>query len=415
MPHNVVIVGAGVAGVRVAKGLRSRGFIGSVTLLDTDATQPYDRPPLSKAVLSERAPLPVKLSEREVKSLGVTWLPGERAVRLDPVSKALLCASGAELSYDWLVIATGAAARTLPGVPGLVLRSWADAVELNRSIESTRSIAVIGAGLIGCEVAASLRTRGMSVDLIDIADVPMKRVVGERFGAEVAARHRSNGVALHLGVGVEKYADGELVLSDGCILRPDGILHALGAEPRTDWLSDSGLELARGVVCDDLNRASIDGVYAVGDTAVVAGTRHEHWTAAGEQADRVVAQILGETPRRPEPSYWWSDQYGEKYQGLGDINGSDEVLLGSVGGRRVGIFGRDGRLVGVVGLSAARVVMGLRLSIAAAEPLVEVYDRLRLHSGFIADTLPVCGPEPFCGNASPEIAILPVASARSVR
>src|SRR5262245_56774612 len=124
MPRNVVIVGAGVAGVRVAKGLRSRGFHGSITLLDSDETQPYDRPPLSKAVLCDDASLPVKLSAMEAEQLDVTWLPGQRAVALDPDSRVVSCASGVQLSYDSLVIATGAAARSLPEVPGLVLRSW---------------------------------------------------------------------------------------------------------------------------------------------------------------------------------------------------------------------------------------------------------------------------------------------------
>ena len=171
---------------------------------------------------------------------------------------------------------------------------------------------------------------------------------------------------LHLGAAVARGDDGELALADGTVLEADVVLEAIGAVPETGWLEGSQVRLDDGVVCDAAGRAA-DGVYAAGDVARWDGRRSEHWTSAGEQADRVAAAILGQEPPPPGPPYWWSDQYDLKLQGLGAPGPDDDAHLIKWGpkARTVALYARDGRLTGVVGFSAAAAVMRLRADIAA--------------------------------------------------
>ena len=315
---------------------------------------------------------------------------GERVLGLDAEQRALRTQDAA-LPYDVLVIATGASPRRVPGINGRVLRTLDDSVGLRGALRPGARLAIIGAGLIGCEVAASARSLGVEVDLIDVLPGPLIRVVGAHVCDRVADLHRAHGVRLHMSTaatrvgtaatGAETAAAGadaaELALADGTVLAADVVLEAIGAVPETGWLEGSQLRLADGVVCDADGRAAED-VYAVGDVARWDGRRSEHWTNAGWQADRVAAAILGQEPPPAELAYWWSDQYDIKLQGIGAPGPDDDVHLITWGAkaRTVALYARDGHLTGVVGFSAAAAVMRLRADIAAGGAIDDALARL---------------------------------------
>jgi 3-phenylpropionate/trans-cinnamate dioxygenase ferredoxin reductase subunit len=303
------------------------------------------------------------------------WRLGESARHLDTAARQVTTTAGT-LDFDVLVIATGARARRIPGLPGRVLRTWDDARALRAQLRPHGTLAIIGAGLIGCEVAASASVLGMHVHLIDALDGPMTRVVGSALAAEVAALHRSHGVSLHLSTTATAGPSGELALADGTMLSPDLVVQAVGASPDTSWLTSSGLDVTDGVQCDATGRVSYSpAIFAVGDVANWAGIRSEHWTRAVEQADAVAAAITGQSPRPADVAYWWSDQYDVKFQAVGLIKGSDDVRILSWGApkrRILALFGAGGELVGGVGLSAAKAITSLRRLLVSGAMLEEV-------------------------------------------
>ncbi len=375
--ESVTVVGAGLAGLRTVERLRQRGYRGRIVLLGAEPHPPYDRPPLSKQVLRGERDDPWLRAPGEYDGLDVEIRLGEQALGLDSEQRVLRTSRDARLPFDVLVIATGAGARRVPGIEGRVLRTLDDAAGLRGELGQGTRLAVIGAGLIGCEVAASARSMGAEVDLIDVLAGPLIRVVGPRVCDLVADLHRAHGVRLHLGTAATRGGPGEMVLADGTVLAADVVLEAIGAVPATGWLAGSQLPLADGVVCDADGRAA-DGIYAVGDVARWDGRRSEHWTNAGWQADRVAAAIAGQEPPQPEPAYWWSDQYDIKLQGIGAPAADDDVHLISWGpkARTVALYARDGRLTGVVGFSAAAAVMRSRADIVAGADIGEVLARL---------------------------------------
>jgi 3-phenylpropionate/trans-cinnamate dioxygenase ferredoxin reductase component len=368
------VIGAGLAGLRTVERLRHRGYRGGIVLLGAEPHLPYDRPPLSKHVLrGERDAFWLRQAD-DYADLDVEVRLGEPVLGLDPEQRALRTRD-ASLPYDVLVIATGASPRRVPGIDGRVLRTLDDARDLRAILGPGVRLAIVGAGLIGCEVAASARSLGASVDLVDVLRGPLVRVVGPRVCDLVADLHREHGVRLHMGTRAARTEDGHLDLAGGLIVPADVVLEAVGAVPETGWLEGSGLGLDDGVVCDATGRATAD-VYAVGDVARWDGRRSEHWTNAGAQADRVAAVILGQEPSAADLPYWWSDQYDLKLQGLGAPGPDDDVHLISWGpkARTVALYAHDGRLTGVVGFSAA--AMRLRADITAGAPVDAVLDRL---------------------------------------
>ena len=371
-----VVVGAGIAGVRTVQGLIRRGHSDPIVVIGAELHAPYDRPPLSKEVLHGDVPLPALLPTDQEVGANVEWHPGVTALSLDTRLQQLVTSEGL-VAYDILVIATGAHARRVSGLPGTVLRTWDDELNLRGRLRQTTSITIIGAGLIGCEVAASARKVGAQVHLVDTLSAPMIRVVGPSLAEVVSDLHRAQGVTLHLSTGVQEVVGGKARLLDGAICPAEVLLHAVGAAPNTAWLADSGLDVVDGVRCDQLGRAQAPNVYAVGDVAAWRGTRNEHWSSAIDQAGVVAAAITGQEISELPLPYWWSDQYDVKFQGVGTINGADEVRIGVWGPARrtVALYGIGGRICGVVGLSAAKAVMGLRGEIAAGTQLDEVAAR----------------------------------------
>lgn len=377
--QRILIVGGGVAAVRTAARLRARGSVDPIVLISAEGHPPYDRPPLSKEVLRAARGLPVLRETAELASANVRLCLGETAAGVDFERRAVLTKDG-EFGFDVLVIATGGRARRLPGLSGCTLRTWDDAERLRQAISPGQRIGIIGAGLVGCEVAASARQLGARVHLVDALSAPLVRVAGDRFGVHVREMHEAHGVSVHLSRAVREVTAAGIQLDGGELIEVDVVLQAVGSVPAVGWLEGSGLSVADGVPCDADGRTSEPGVYAAGDVAACLGRRSEHWTSAVQQADRVAAAILGQPAPADEVPYWWSDQYDVKLQGLGVIGPDDEVQVSRWGprGRPVGLFSREGRVTAAVGMSAAGVVMRLRDAIAVHAPVAEVRERFGL-------------------------------------
>lgn len=389
----VVIVGGGLAAVRVAEQLRSAGDERPITIVSAESYPPYDRPPLSKEFLvdSTRGPGDVALKPAEFYTeKTITLQTGTPARSLDTAAQKLTLDDGSVLGYDELIIATGLIPRriaSLPDLPGIhVLRSLDDASALRRHSATARHAVIIGAGFIGCEVAASLRTLGLDVVLVEPQPTPLAGVLGQEIGQRVARLHRSEGVDVRTGTGVSEVrstGDGyQVVLGDGDVIKTDLVVIGVGSRPATDWLTGSGVELDPadgGVLCDAVGRTSAARVWALGDVAAWIDTaghraRVEHWSNVADQARVLVAALLGkEAPSVATVPYFWSDQYDVKFQCLGDPQASDTVHVVEDDGRKfLAYYERDGVLAAVVGGGMPGKVMKARGKILAGAPIDEV-------------------------------------------
>ena len=381
MMRDVVIVGGSLAGLRAAESLRTAGYEEAITIVGAEPHLPYDRPPLSKRLLAGEWE-PDRILLRKVDDMGsidVRWRTGTRAVGVDLDGHTVQLDDGDRLRYDGLVIATGAVARRLSGQHDhahvVVLRTLADALDLrSRIVAGDRRVVVIGAGFIGLEVAATARQLGNDVLVLEGARAPLMRGLGAEMGAAVSSVHADHGVEIRCGVTVEGFAPGAVLIDGGWHERADVVVVGVGVVPATDWLEGSGLRLDDGVVCGaDLN-AGRPLVYAAGDVARWPNSlfdevmRVEHWTNAAEQgaqaANNLLAESLGQptAPYAPVP-FFWSEQYDRRIQFLGRAAADDEVRIfaGSVDERRfAALYGRQGRLRGVLGLNMPRHVMPFR-------------------------------------------------------
>ncbi|BDT97410.1 NAD(P)/FAD-dependent oxidoreductase [Nocardia sputorum] len=394
MTAPIVIVGAGLAGLRTAEELRRAGYAGELVLLGDESRLPYDRPPLSKQfVRGETDDTTLRPSEFFAEKQIDLRLSTE-AVGVDTAARRLRLADGTTLDYDQLIIATGLRPRLLPGLPELsgvhVLRGHSDAVALRADLTGARTALVVGAGFIGCELAASFRARGVDVVLVEPQATPLASVLGAEVGELVARMHRAEGVDLRCGVGVDTLLGDDAGrvrgarLSDGAEVAADLVVIGVGSRPVTEWLSESGIALAEpsaggGVLADEVGRTSAEGVWAVGDVAAwlhETGLRKrvEHWTNAGEQAKLVACALLGaQPPTAARVPYFWSDQYDVKIQALGTPGATDEVHIASDDGRKfLAYYAQGGNLTGVVGAGMTAQVMKARAKIAAGAPVTEL-------------------------------------------
>ncbi len=385
--NTVAIAGASLAGLRAAESLRRLGFAGRIAMVGAELHRPYDRPPLSKEILQgkwgvERTAL---RKEGSWDALELDWRLGVRATALDLAAHELALSDGGHLRFDGLVIATGAAPRALRGQPALagvhLLRTLDDALAIRAALEQEPRVVVVGAGFIGAEVAASCRSRGLDVVVIEALPVPLSRGLGLEMGALCAALHRDHGVDLRTGVGVAAIEGAGRVervrLSDGSSVAADLVVVGIGVTPETAWLEGSGLRLDDGVVCDSSCTAA-PGVVAAGDVARWTNPlfdgesmRVEHWTNAVEQGAAAAAALLA-GPGAAEPfanvPFFWSDQYDVKLQFAGRSAPDDEVRVvdGSLAERRfVALYGRRGRLVGALAFNRPRLAITYRRLIAA--------------------------------------------------
>ncbi|WP_067542905.1 NAD(P)/FAD-dependent oxidoreductase [Nocardia crassostreae] len=385
--EHVLIVGAGLAGLRTAEELRRAGYDGELTLIGDEDRAPYDRPPLSKQfVRGETDDTTLRPAEFFAeKRIGLRL--GAAATGVDTAARRVTLSDGDELSYDQLVIATGLRPRRIPGFPDVhgvhVLRSHADAARLREQLATASRAMVVGAGFIGCELAASFRARGLEVALVEPQPTPLAAALGAEIGALVARLHLDEGVDLRCGIGVEALlTDGDSVrgvrLTDGAELDSDLVVIGVGSVPVTDWLADSGIPLAApadggGILTDEVGRTTVPGVWALGDVAAWPhdtgrNKRVEHWTNAGEQAQLLACALLGvEAPAAVQVPYVWSDQYDMKIQVLGTPALADEVRIVEDKGRKfLAHCFRAGTLVAVVGAGMTGKVMKMRAQLAAA-------------------------------------------------
>lgn len=384
----IVIVGGGLAAARTAEQLRKSEFSGPVTIVSDEVHLPYDRPPLSKDVLhADLDDVTLKPAEFYAEN-DITLRLGSAARNVDTAAQTVTLADGSVLGYDELVIATGLVPRRIPSFPELdgirVLRSLDDALALRGQASSARNAVIVGAGFIGCEVAASLRKLGVAVVLVEPQPTPLASVLGEQVGALVTRLHRAEGVDVRTGVGVAEVRgqDGRVTsvfLTDGTELDADLVVVGIGSRPATDWLEGSGITVDNGVVCDEAGRTSAPHVWALGDAASWRDAtghqvRVEHWSNVAEQARVVVPRMLGQEP--PEAvvvPYFWSDQYDVKIQCLGEPEAGDIVHIVEDDGRKfLAYYERDGVVAGVVGGGMPGKVMKSRAKIASGAAISEV-------------------------------------------
>ncbi|MFE7076117.1 NAD(P)/FAD-dependent oxidoreductase [Streptomyces sp. NPDC057620] len=370
----VVIVGAGMAGVQTAVALREQGFPGSVTLIGAEPHQPYDRPPLSKAVLLGKAE--GSAFDVDFESLDVELRLSLEVTGVRPDARELDTAGG-RVPYDVLVLATGAEPVRLPGadgVPGVhLLRTLDDAERLRPVLARQHDIVVVGAGWIGAEFATAAREAGCSVTVVEAAGRPLVGALPEEVAAPMAAWYADSGASLRTHARVERVEPGAVVLDDGSRLPAGAVVVGIGARPATSWLAGSGIELGahREVVADDHLRTSLPDVYAVGDCASFPSGRYgerllvHHWDNALQGPRTVAANIVGETPAPYDPvPYFWSEQFGRFVQYAGHHGDADALLWrGDPAGPSWSVcWLREGRLVAVLAVGRPRdLAQGRRL------------------------------------------------------
>ena len=373
---SVLIVGGGAAGLAAIETLRSEGYAGALTMVCDEPELPYDRPPLSKQVLTgawdaERTRF---REAAHYADLGVRLVRG-RAGALDADARTVYLSDGYPLRFDGLIIATGVRPRRLPTGHELagvhVLRDHPDVAALRAAFAGTPRVVIVGGGFLGMEVAAAARGLGLDVTVVEPLAQPMIRQVGPMIGAEVARLHRERGVDLRTGTGVtELMGDGGVLtgvaLTDGSVVPAECVLVAIGAVPATEWLGTSGLTIGDGVECDEFCRAG-PGIYAAGDVASWVNPRYqrrmrvEHRMNATEQGSAAAVNLLkGDVqPFAPLP-YFWSDQYTVKIQVHGHRSDGAEAAIeeGSpADGKFVALYREDGAPTAVLGWnSPARLI-----------------------------------------------------------
>ena len=399
----VVIVGAGLGGIRVAEAVRTAGYDGPVTLIGAEAHPPYDRPPLSKGVLAGKQERPDLKPENFFADSSIDLRTGRTVVSVDPSAHTLIVAEAGDpertetVAYGKLVLATGLTPRTFPGVDGGLsglhtLRTIDEALALRAEIDGARSAVVIGAGFIGCEVATTIREHGVPVTLVEPAPTPLAAALGEQIGALVTRLHVGNDVDVRAGVGVTEIVGGgagpdakvtAVRLDDGTELPADIVVVGIGSIPVVDFLDGSGIALAEpsaggGIACDGSGKTSDEDVYAVGDVANWLDDegnpkRVEHWNHVVEQASVVAAAITGGEPVRGAVPYFWSDQFDVKIQVLGEPRVDDDVHIVDDDGKKfLAYYSRGGILTAVVGAGKVAAVMKTRPKLMTETPISEL-------------------------------------------
>jgi 3-phenylpropionate/trans-cinnamate dioxygenase ferredoxin reductase subunit len=375
MPPSFVVVGASLTGATAAATLRQDGFDGDITLIGAEPHLPYERPPLSKQYLRGEWPFE-KALVRPVGFYGehrIETVLGVHATRVDPAERIVHLDTGRRVHYDKLLIATGVRNRR-PPIPGLDLpgvfdlRSVTDADALRRRISSGERAAVIGMGFIGCEVAASLRQKGVDVVAIEPSATPLFRVLGEEVGAVVAAIHRDHGVETifeDLVMRFEGHGRVERVITKrGRRVECDFAVVGVGVEPVVDFLAESGIGIDNGILVDEACRTTVDGIYAAGDVAnhwhpvFERRMRVEHWQNAMQQGAAAARSMLGTGQPYDAIHWFWSDQYDANLQYAGFHHEWDRLVVrGSLERRSfVAFYLNQGRIDAVVALNRGKDV-----------------------------------------------------------
>jgi 3-phenylpropionate/trans-cinnamate dioxygenase ferredoxin reductase component len=384
--ERVVIAGAGLAGLRTAEELRSRGYPGAITMIGAEPRPPYDRPPLTKKFMTGQ--LDDTTLAADPVALGLDLRLGEAATGLD---SGVLRTDRGEHPFDVLVMATGAAPVGLPGSGGQrFLRTFDDACTLRDALRPGTRLAVVGAGWIGAELATSAAARGCQVTVVEAAAFPLAGAIGGDVGSVTVPWYAEAGVDLRLGQPVESVADGGLVLPGGGWLPVDLTVVAVGVRPQLDWLAGSQVKLDNGIAVDERLRTSAPRVYAAGDCAAFVSARYgrrlrvEHWDNALHAPAVVAANILGGDERYDPVPYFWSEQFGRMVQYAGHHSGADRLiwrgdpagrtwaacwLAGSRPADPGAVAGTGERLTALLTVGRPRDLLQGRRAIAAGDPV----------------------------------------------
>jgi len=404
-----------MAGLRTAESARRAGYEGPITFLGAEAHAPYNRPPLSKELLQTEGQghADVAFPIRSALEQGVTWVLGRAATALDVERRVVTDDVGVEHPYSAVVIATGLRPKPLPiedhGLGGIhVLRTVDDAVALREVLRPGAHVVILGSGFIGCEIAATAAKNGATVSIVTQSRIPLERALGTHLGAEVRRRHEAHGVRFFCGESlfglVGDPSVERVILTSGVMLECDALVVAVGSDPNTEWLADSGLDIENGVLVNGaLQAVTVAGgvvpdVFAVGDVARYpnplfddVARRVEHWnlpTETGKRAGLVIAALLGDAaddgahaaatpilatataliaaPFAPLPSFW-SDQYDAHLLAFGMTYLADrsELVEGTVDDECVVEYFRGNELVGVCGIGMRSLVQSYRSRFAA--------------------------------------------------
>jgi 3-phenylpropionate/trans-cinnamate dioxygenase ferredoxin reductase subunit len=384
--EHFVVVGASLAGLRGAEALRAAGYDGRISVVGGEARLPYNRPPLSKKILTGEYAIE-DVSFPIAEDLDICWRLGSAAVALDVARRRIALADGETVDYDRLLIATGVSP-VVPNIPGCnlsgvhVLRDVEHAMALRRDFAPGRSLVILGAGFIGCEVAASARQMGLDVTIVDRLAWPMNRVMGEEMAGLFRTIHEEEGVQFRMGREVVALRGETAVtgveLDGGETLEADIVLVGVGSRPAMEWLEGSGLVLRNGIVCDSACLA-VNGegrIAAAGDVAAWSHLgfggevmRMEHWTNAFEQGAAAALALIAGTPDPylPLPSFW-SDQYAYKIQALGRPQTTDRmsVTAGSLESRKFVVeYNDDTGITGVLSVNMPARMAGYRRDMGA--------------------------------------------------
>lgn len=380
--RRVVVVGASLAGVHAAEALRAPGYDGTLTVIGAEPRLPYDRSSLSKTALRDGPRAGYELLDLHpaqwYAALDIDLRLGKRAVQLDPTRQVVILADGEEIGYDGLILATGSHARRLTvqgaetGAP--VLRTADDCAYLHDRLaecwEGTGPrgrLVVIGAGFVGLEVAAIAKEMGLDVAVVEVAPVPLARVLGDEVGRWFSRFHEAHDIEIHCATtvtGVEKNAGTgvKVHLRSGPVLGADVLVAGVGSRPAVEWLRGSGLQITDGVRCDAYLRTSLPGVVAAGDIArwynplFDEDLRIEQWTNAIEQGRYAARSLLGlaDGPYADAP-YFWSDQFSAKMRFVGRANAAQQFYVErSDEDGLVVLFGRDDVICGALCVNATR-------------------------------------------------------------
>jgi len=345
MSDRTVIVGGGLGALRTAQALRDEQYDGDVMIVSAESVLPYDRPPLSKSFLLEGLSEDRLLltSAADLAASRIEFCPESRGIALDLEQNRVTLEHGDELSYDALVVATGARPIRLPMFHGLegvaYLRDLHDARRLRAELLEQPRVGIVGGGFIGLEIAVAARARGCEVTIVELARTPLAGILGEQMGAWVQAWHEQHGVRFRCGTPLTA-ARGDvrpeqLILADGSAVEVDLVVVGVGVRPEVDWLTAAGLSTHIGLVCDGAGRTSDPNVFGVGDVtcrhADGACMPSGHWTATNEQARAAAATVLGRAAhaRSLRPGYFWSDQYDHRLQFAGAVTRSARFTVSS--------------------------------------------------------------------------------------
>jgi NADPH-dependent 2,4-dienoyl-CoA reductase/sulfur reductase-like enzyme len=386
-PETIVVVGGGVAGVTAAGTLRDAGFEGRILLIGEEHPLPYDRPPLSKAVLVHdefeslvASHLPGDIALRAPANIGlrpdgwyeaqrIEFAGGRRVTAIRPDDHLIELDDGSRINYDQLILAPGARARRLAAVetgavPHVYLRTLSDAIELRRRLRPGCRVVLLGGGVIGMEVAASAVLRDCDVTVAELAPRIMSRALPTEVSEYLAAYHEARGVKLRLGIRVTGQAQGDnpgLALQDGGHIAADLIVVGIGVVPNVELAAAAGLACEDGIVVDQYGATSAADVHAAGDAVrypdsfLERSTRSENWMHAQNQAATVARNVLGANEPYRQTPFMWSDQYDLKVQTTGRFDTDEHVMRGDRARNRFLLLHmQDGRVVGATGINEPR-------------------------------------------------------------